>query len=231
MAIPQLTPDGTKYDPKQPQLIGDCWITSTSYPNLVSYTTDPTKSAFVDQYIIDACGEINKMCNRYFNSQTIDQIFKNVVLNIRDYTTFVLDYGPLETVTNIWVEVVNSFAPIDLQFLQQLTREGIVKILPSFSVYAQTTLPMWALPTSTNVWIRYIAGYHPSSGDAYQIPNDIKRATALMVDYLFGLDSITPNLSSYRTQTYSETSAKANEDPILTRIESMLKPYKKYKIV
>jgi hypothetical protein len=219
-------PGFTKKDPINPQSISDCWISPTDYPNFLSYAADPIKSQFLNKYIIQACTKINTMCNRYFNSQQVDEIFDKTVLNMRDYSTFIIGNYPLVSVDYMWVNVVNTFNIVSLDYLQIDTRTGLVKILPNFSIYVQTTLPQWALKPSSTFWIRYTIGFDNVGG----VPEDIKRATALMVDYLFGLDSLTPNISSFRTQTYSETTAKASEDPIMSRIEALIAPYRINKI-
>jgi len=223
-------PGFDKKDPVDPTTIEECWITPDSSPNLKKYALDPNISPFLEDYIIMACGMINRMCNRKFNQQQYDQILPNQLLTIRDYKTFVLSNRPLVSIDEVWVQVVNTFALLDPTYFQIMTYEGIVKILPQFNVYVQTTLPMFSLASASNIWIRFTSGYKIDRTDPdnviNEVPFPVQKATALMVDWLVGMDNITPNLSSFRTQTYSETTANASEDPIKTRVEMMLKPYK-----
>jgi len=224
-----LTPDGHKYNPTDPTTIDQCWIQPTMYPNLVAYAADPAKAPYLNQFIIAACGAINQICRRKFNKQQIDQIFKDQGLFYREYRTFVMDNAPLVTVDNVWLEVVNTWAVVDLTFLQVMTAESEIKVLPTFSTYVQTTLPLWALTPSTNLWVRYTSGYavdYSGSNTTNEVPELVRLATSMYVDYLFSRLDLVGGIGSYRTQTYSQTFVTPDKDPIYMSIDSLLCTYK-----
>lgn len=220
----QLTPDGTCYIWADPKTINDCWISSTDFPNLAKYASDATKSPYLENAIIAACAAINKICNRKFNKQVIDDIYTNEVLAFRDYKVYALKNRPVVSVDKVWLNVTNTFALIDPTYFQLLPSEGVLKILPTFSVYVQTTLPFYAYSTASNLWIRYTSGYEKTD-----VPQDVKLATAMYVDYYFSRFNLTGGISSFGTQTYNQTNVtKPDSDPILVAINEILKTYKFY---
>ena len=222
-----LTPDGTKLDPVDPSTANTAWISPTSHPNLVKFAADATKSDFLNEFILDACAAINRICNRKFNKQQIDQIFKDTNLFFRDYKTFVLDNRPLISVDNMWIQVVDTFSPISLEFIQVMTREAAIKVLPNFSSNVQTTLPIYALESSTNLWVRYTSGYEvDQDGGTNEVPRPVQQATALYVSYLFSSFDVDSGISEFKTQTYQQKNVlDADKDPLLTRIDKLLNPY------
>lgn len=218
----QLTPNNApKLNFYDPATVGDCWIAVSDFPNLMSYNSDPSKQPYLNNAIINACAFINKICNRKFNKQKAQEIFMNETLAFRDYKVYTLRNRPLISVSNVWLNITNTFSPIDLNFLQVLTEEGIIKILPTFSVYVQTTLPFYAYQTASNLWVEYTSGY-----DKADVPMPIKLATAMYVDYLYSRFSLVGGVSNFSTQTYSQGNiTKAGEDPILVSINDLIEPY------
>jgi hypothetical protein len=232
-----LTPDG---DPKKvltdPQTIGACWITPTQYPNLVKYGADPTLSPFLDAYIIEACAMVNDICKRKFNKQQADMIVPNTNLYIGSYRNISLENTPLVSVDDIWINVLDTFAEVSLDYMQLDISSGLLKILPNFTTYVQTTLPYFQFGSAANIWIRYTSGYEidrttDPEEPINKVPATVQRATALCVDYLMGLDGLVPNVSEFKTQTYSQKSSNSKEDPIMSRIKEMLRDYMHFTIV
>jgi len=224
MLTPNNLPRKVLSDPVN---INECWITSASSPNLIKYAANPLLSPFVNSYIIEACALINEMCNVKFNEQQVDMVINNKSLYTGSYQSVVLDNRPVQSVDNIWLNVVDTFAPVSLAFIQLDSETGILKIMPDFTTYVQTTLPITELSGASNLWVRYTAGYA-----IVDVPVLVKKATCLAVDYLFGLDGLVPNVDSFSTQTYSQKNSKGGvkEDPILSRIETLLSSYKKIKV-
>lgn len=218
-----LTPDGLPQKKLvDPATIGECWITSTSnFANIAKYAANSALSPYLDSYIIEACSLVNSICGVKFNEQVADMVISNQNLYIGRYKMIVLANLPVSSIENVWLNVVDTFAPVSLSFIQLDELTGTLKILPDFTTYVQTTLPYYQFGDSSNLWIRYTSGY-----EVADVPPVIKRATALAVDYLYGLDGLTPNVSSFKTQTYSQTTAKEDEDPIMSRIKNLLKSYK-----
>jgi len=225
-----LTPDGTKNDPTDPQSMNDSWIQADMFPNLQKYARDEDKSAFLDDYMLEACASVNEYCQRKFNKQVIDQIELNRGLGVTDYNVFVVRNRPLISVDNVWLNIGATFSSVGLDNLQIDTNAGVVKILPS--VITQLSSNSIGAFKSVNLWLRYTSGFNVDYSDddnaENDVPRDIRRATAMYVDYLYGMDGLRNQVGvkSYKTQTYAQTNASASEDPILDRIGKILDRYK-----
>lgn len=217
------TPDGTYNTPKDPANYSECWITDNETYGLAKIKANTEKEPYLQDYIVDACAEINRICKRKFNKQTIDKIFKNQDLLVSHYITLVLDNVPIESVTNAWLQTADNFTPINTDFFQIMFDEGVVKAMPKNFFLAYSSIPPNLAPSSSNLWVRYVGGY-----DIADVPRPVKRATALMVEYLFGFESLDVGLKSFRTQTYSETYSGTEDDPVLSKIKHMLKDYINY---
>lgn len=223
-----LTPDGNKYNPRDPETLNECWITKTSHPNLAALNADPTKEPYLEEMILAACASVNEICNRKFNAQLIDYIFKDRNLFFQHYLSFALPNLPLISIENVWLNVVETFSEVSLDYLQVMTAEGIFKILPNFTAYTQTTLPLNQLSTATNLWVRYRGGFEVDQDSSVnEVPKNVQMATALYVSYLFSSFDVESGVESFRTQTYSQKNVvDADKDPVLTRINNLLKPYR-----
>lgn len=225
-----LTPDGTKYDPQDPTEIDECWIQSTDFPNLARYAADSTKSPYLDTMILAACAAVNRMCFRKFNMQTIDQIEINKGLYIGNYKTFSLNNNPVKSVTKAWFQVVDTFSEIDLTYLQLDTVSSTIKLLPTFTSYSQTSMPLYGRDLTSNIWIRYVSGYEiDQENEINEVPFEVRYATALMVDVLFAGFDIGSGIDSFSTQTYSQKNSIPDKDPAMMKITSLLKEYKVFK--
>lgn len=223
-----LTPDGTKNSPKSPQNIDECWIQADQFPNLVKYAADPIKSLYLDNMIITSCGAVNSICNRYFNKQTIDEIFPNEGLFTNEYNEFVLKNRPLIEVKKVWLQIVSTFAEVENTYLQVLTEESIVKILPTLSLTSSVPFPFYRDKDASNVWIRYDSGFavdYSGQNTTNEVPFEVRLATASYVDYLFSMFDMQGGISEFKTQTYSQKNAKASEDPLLSSVKGLLKDY------
>ena len=233
--MPSQTPDGTIKTPSDPTTITSCWIQAADFPNLAAYKTDPTKSPYLDAFILTACSAINTMCNRKFNKQQQDYTFQNTALYYRDYRPFNLPNRPLVSVDGLWLQVVNTWASVNLQFTQIIGNTNQVKVLPTFQTYVQTTLPLFVLEPSTNLYFRYTAGYAVDysnvNSPVNEVPMVVRIATAMYVDYLYSRFTLTGGITRFRTQTYSQTSAMGDKDPVLTAIDTLIKPYKELYVV
>lgn len=224
-----LTPDGTKNNPKHPANIDQCWIRPNMFPNLAKYSTDITKSPYLNDAIIAACGMVDSMCNRYFLQQTIDEIFPNEMLRGSEYNQFVLMNTPLVSVTKVWSQVVGTFTEISSTYLQVLTAEAIIKILPTFSTTATVPYPYYIDKSAANIWIRYLSGYkvdYSGTNTNNEVPYDVRMATALLVDYLFSSFDVPSGIDSFSTQTYSQKNSSVQNDAKMSRAIDLLKHYK-----
>lgn len=224
-----LTPDGTKNNPVHPSTIDECWIQPTMFPNLVKYSTDITKSPYLDDTIITACSMIDDMCNRYFLKQTIDEIFPNTILSHDRYNTFILKNIPLIEVDKVWVQIVSTFAEVSNTYLQVMEEEAIVKILPTYSTTASVPYPFYLDNTATNIWIRYESGFdvdYSGTSTTNEVPYNVRMATSLLVDYLFASFDVQSGIDSFSTQTYSQKNSSAKNDAVLSRVSDLIKNYK-----
>ena len=217
VAGPNSTP--VKY-PVDPSTYATCWIDATTTPNLAKYYADPTLTTYFQSFVIAACAGVNKICNRKFNSQEMDQIFPNDILWVRDYKPYPLQNRPVTAVTGVYLQIVNTWTSIVPTYWQLLPNEGIVKILPTFNPYALVTLPSYFWPVTTNVWVRFTSGFAKAD-----VPLPVKMATALYVDYLYSRSNLIGGVSQYNTQTFGETMAIGDQDSQYAAIKTLLEPY------
>jgi hypothetical protein len=205
-------------------VLNDCWITNADYPNLANLVTEYGATA-VNNLIVVACARINKMCNRYFNTQQADEIFINDASYYNGYYTYVLKNSPITTIDDIYLQVNESFGAIDLSYLQVFTAERTIKVLPNV-ITSLTTALFASAELSTgklNLWIRYTSGYAKAD-----VPSNVKYATALMVEHLASGQSGNGDVVEFATQTYREKRAKSSESPLYSMIQDLIKPYKLY---
>jgi hypothetical protein len=224
------------YKGVDPQTIEQCWIQPDSFPNLIAIAANPTLAPYLNQMILQACAAVNRICQRKFNAQTIDQIFMNQNLLFDQYLPFAIYNLPLIEVEHVWLQVVQNFSEVSLQYMQVLPAEGIVKLLPNFTAYAQTSIPLYQLGTAVNLWIRYRGGfevdYTDSEDPVNEVPFDVQFATALYVNYLAASYDLQSGVESFKTQTYEQRNVKKlDEDPVLSRVNNMLKPWRLNNVV
>lgn len=224
--MPVLTPNGrTRLSFHNPLDINSCWITANDYPNLSVMANDPTQGAYIEKMIVTACAQINRLCNRYWNNQTADQIFVNDKDYYGGFQTYILENGPINSVTDMYLQVSNTFLQISPQYLQQFSDERTIKVFP-FIQYAgiSNTFHQVDVSSKLSFWIRYNSG--PDGVNVF-IPEDIKYATSLMVDYL----SNPSGVISFRTQTYQQVNGTRNTNPLYDMILSLIEPYILYTVV
>lgn len=204
-----------------PKTIGECWITSSDYPNLAALAADPAYSAFVDKFIIQACQGINRLTNRYWNRQEADYIYINERFFYRDYQTYVLPNTPVNSIVDIYLQVNETFLPVDLTYLQLMTDERTMKIIPLLN-YSNSVSPVANLvgDDKLNLWIRFNSGY-----DKADIPEEVKYATALYVSYLVSANENLSGVKSYRSQTYSQENSTPDSNPLFLQIKDMLQDH------
>lgn len=217
-----LTPNNrTRLKLKNPAVIADCWISSTDYPNLVALAADATYGAFVNKFIIQACAQINKMTNRYWNIQTADQIFMFSPQGFNQYQTYVLENRPINSITDIYLQVNETFSNVDLSYMQLFDEERTVRIYPlNIALSNLQVISDRLISQTTNMWFRYSSGLATAD-----VPEDIKQATAMYVNYIVNGFKDTALVASFSTQTYSQTNSKPGDNPLLLQIKDMLKPY------
>lgn len=224
-----LTPDGHRYNPRHPESIDECWIQPSMFPNLVKYSADIAKSPYLNDTIITACAMADDLCNRYFLQQQQDEIFVNQILTNNQYQTFVLSNIPVASIDKVWSQIVSTFNEISRTYIQLLDKQGIVKILPTFSTTSSVPYPHYINESANNIWIRYTAGYevdYSESNTTNEVPYDIRLATALLVDYLYASFEVPSGIDSFSTQTYSQKNSSAESDAILSRVNNLLEKYK-----
>lgn len=223
-----LTPDGNKFDFSNPTTFDECWVDSSTSPQLAEFATDyPT---YFDSYVISACAYVNKQCNRYFNQQQADQIYLNTSFQYSDYKTFVLRNRPLATVDNVWLQITDTFTEVSTNYIQIDTLAGVVKILPDvFTASSAIRFPL-STRNASNVWIRYTSGYEITKVDGAftvnDVPEPIKLATAMYVSFLFEQGNMDSTAKSFKTLNYSQTNAGGMESGKLMTINNILAPYK-----
>jgi hypothetical protein len=206
---------------KSPTTITECWIDSGDYPNLVAFASDPKYSPYLDKLIIQACSQINKLTNRWWNQQEADEIIIGDKIFLQGgYSTYILKNGPVISVTDLYAQLIDSFSVLSSNYLQVMQDLRTIRVLPNLQLASTSPLPILT-SSNTNVWIRYVSGYLKDD-----IPEDIKLATALYVTYsIVGLKNMM-NLTEYSTQTYSQKNAVPTSSPVYQQILELIKPYR-----
>lgn len=205
---------------RDPADISECWINQSSY----SFLCDTT-----DSDIIIACSKINELCNRKFNHQIADYVFYNTAFKTQEYTAFIIPNIPVTSIEDIYLHVSDEFVLISQDYLQAVPDSGLVNVVP----YPQTSPPSAYLPMYRglyDVWFRYDSGFAVNGDlvtDNYpKIPEMVKYATALMVQYMRSLQNNTGTVTEFSTQTYSQKNSKPGENSLLLEIDRMLENYK-----
>lgn len=205
---------------KDPETIDECWITQADYSFLSGYS---------DDQIIEACSEINRMCNRKFNHQEADAVVIQEATLYYSYNTFILPNYPIKSVTDIYLQILDTFNKLDLTYLQTFTEESVLKLVPILTADTNSALPQININPNTNVWVRYDSGFKVNgdiTNDYPTVPSPIKKATAMMAKYLSEIDSLPIGVKQFSTQTYSQTNAaKLEEDAYFVRIKQLLQKY------
>jgi hypothetical protein len=202
----QYTPDGTFNNPIDPATYSDCWIQIADFQNLVDYNADATKQPYLQDYIIMACAMVNRLSNKYWNQQTIDE-----KIMVKAQSGVMLRNTPIVSISNVWSWEGETFTELDLDTFSVDLNTGYMK---SINYLTQ------------NIYVRYVAGYTASN-----VPSNIKKATSMMVDYLFNTDINKGDVSEFRTQTYSEKLLTGDKSPQFVQVMSLLKPYKKFTLI
>lgn len=105
-------------------------ITATSSDNL--YT-----SGELDKLILRASAQVNRICARYFDVQTIDET--RTGFTVRPYNprlvTVNLKNSPYQKINSIYIQVLKWFIPVDITsgYLQDFPDFGYYKIVPLLS--------------------------------------------------------------------------------------------------
>jgi hypothetical protein len=215
-----LTPDGTKNNPVDPAELSECWINSTTTPELTALNAS-LGATYFQTLCIAACAFVNNYCNRKFNTQTIDQIYLNETFRGLSYKQFQVDNKPLTSVTKMWVDVAGTFSEVALTYMQIDTSLGVIKIIPDALSTILTSVPIVTMPNHVNIWIRYVSGYAVAD-----IPKDLQMATALYLTYLYEQSKSDGSVESFSTQTYSQKNTGGKGSGKMMTIEALLKKYK-----
>jgi len=218
-----LTPTGRVYKPFIDPAYANCWITIAD-PMLVSNSlTDAQKQTL----IVRACAMINRMCNRYFNKQEADEIFINDNGQIESYCTYVLANAPIVSITDIYLQLGDTFSVLDsTDNLQLFPDDGTIRLLPQPEslVGVQGVLAWQGEYSRSNMWIRYTSGYET-------VPTDVQLATAYMYNYLYAISQNPIGIIEFKTQTTSEKyGVERRNNPLLVAIDQLLTSYKKINV-
>jgi hypothetical protein len=93
----------------------------------------------LDWFILEASAEVNRICRRYFDTQTVDEQktgFRAQPFNPQ-LTTVVLNNRPFQSINTIYIQVLQWFIQVITQgpqsYLQPFPRQGFYKIVPLLS--------------------------------------------------------------------------------------------------
>ena len=217
-----LTPnDRAKKDFIDP-VYANCWITTTDPMLVTNALTAPQQQTLIER----ACARINRMCNRYFNSQEADEVFINDRSYYISMQTYVLENAPLNSITDIYLQVLDQFVQITQDYIQEFSVEGVVRLLPFPESLQALSLSLDAIEAADklNMWFRYTSGYTA-------VPADVQLATAYMYNYLYSTSQNPAGIKSFRTQTTTEVyGVDSMDNPALVAIKDLLTPYMRYSV-
>jgi hypothetical protein len=114
-----------------PEAIG-LGVTSTSSDGLY-------QSGALQTLLLDASAMVNRLCSRYFDTQTIDE--SKTQFTVKPYNpqlvTVVLQNSPYQKINSIYIQVLKWFIQIDCTsatgYLQDFPDRGFYKIVPMLS--------------------------------------------------------------------------------------------------
>jgi hypothetical protein len=170
---PVSTPSGQrkKIAVDNPYLTKDEYITSVEASGLGLTTSSPIyTSGELDKILLRASAWINRYCNRYFDTQTIDETKTQFM--VRPYNpqlvTVVLNNRPYQQVHSVYIQVLKWFIQVDVTspgcYMQDFPDYGYFKIVPLLSsagTGAGSPIPAAILdhvPLGV-LWTNYTFGY------------------------------------------------------------------------
>jgi hypothetical protein len=144
----------------------------------------------LDWVLLEASAEVNRICRRYFDTQTIDE--QKTGFRAQPYnpqlTTIVLNNRPYRHINSIYIQVLKWFIQVDTTpsgYLQDFPVQGFYRIVPLLSTSGQgagSPIPAAILDKVALgvIWTNYTFGYgttmtsQSTVGDAtfkiYQVP-------------------------------------------------------------
>jgi hypothetical protein len=139
---PTNTPTGQrkKIAVDNPYLSKDDYINSVEALGLGINASSPIyASGELDKILLRASAWINRYCNRYFDTQTIDETKTQFV--VRPYNpqlvTVVMNNRPYQSINSVWIQVLKWFIQVDVtspgNYLQDFPDYGYYKIVPILS--------------------------------------------------------------------------------------------------
>jgi hypothetical protein len=164
----------------------------------------------LDTLLLQASSHVNRYTRRYFQKQTIDETFPNVTIQVSNprLTIIPLKNPPVSQINSVTIQVLRWFIPFSLEYLiQPFYEQHYYQIVPMLSTAGQgapmgtgTPIPSVILEQSQLgiVWTNYTCGYDV-------IPEDIKEAVGIIAGKMFGMKHNPLGLSSFKTQTVSQT--------------------------
>jgi len=137
-----ITPTGTK----KMLAVDSSYVTKDEFVNYsyatgLGITSSSTiySSGELDRILLRASGEVNRICRRFFDTQTIDETktgFRAQPFNPQ-LTTVVLKNRPYRKVNSIYIQVLKWFIQVDTtsanSYLQEFPDLGYYKIVPLLS--------------------------------------------------------------------------------------------------
>ena len=169
----QLTPSGygKKVAFDNPYLTKDEYVATPEATGLgITSSSQIYTSGQLDRVILRASAQINRLCGRYFDTQTIDETTTG--FTVRPYNpelvTSIVSNPPLTSVNNMWIQVLQWFISIDVavenSYLQVFPDTGFLKIVPLLnSAGSGTGSPIPAeildrVPLGV-LWVNYTFGF------------------------------------------------------------------------
>ena len=190
--------------------------------------TDPiVTSGVLNSYLKAASGAVNRYCKRYFQVQTLDEIYPGVTIGQSTYPklmTVFLKQKPVQSIISINLQVLKYFIPVDLEYLMLDSDAGYYNIVPALGGgYTGYPVPQMVEGMLARVWTRYTAGFDI-------LPEEIKIATVMIATKMIALPSQNPSSAQNMKlgRNYSVQWSTPDTDPIMDMVKDLLGPYRKF---
>lgn len=181
----------------------------------------------LDHALLKASSSVNRICRRYFQKMTVDEIYPNVTIQVSNprLTVVPLRYGPVQRINTITIQVLKWFIPFTLDYLIQHPEQRFYQIVPMISSAGTTGSPIPSVLLEQSdlgiIWTNYTFGYDI-------IPEDIKHAVEVIAGHELAMLRQNPmGAIQFKTGTLSMSfSGNEEQDPVLADVKRMLEPWK-----
>ena len=218
--MPMVTPYDIQYVTKE-EFLKSPIAKGLGYNSSSEDYTDGT----IDHSLLKASSYVNRICRRYFQKMTVDEIYPNVTIQVSNprLTTVPLRYGPIQKINTITIQVLKWFIPFTLDYLIQHPEQRFYQIVPMISSAGTTGTPIPSVLLEQSdlgiIWTNYTFGYDI-------IPEDIKHAVEIVAGQELAMLKQNPmGASSLKTGMFAITFGDPEKNQVLAEVNRILAPW------